>query len=67
MRALCEDALDQVLAQTREKSIAMGFEALRFRKGAAVLARLKSEPPDPLPGRKTLTHLLYGHRDHDLD
>lgn len=67
VRVLCEDALDEVLAQTREKFISMGFEALRFREGSVTLARLRTEPDDGAEGPKIATHLRKGLWNLDLD
>jgi hypothetical protein len=67
VRVLCEDALDQILEQSRDKFISMGFEALTFHKGEAQLARLLTASPHPELGLKHATHLRLGLWDLDLD
>lgn len=67
VRVLCEDALDQILKQTREKFVSMGFEAMTFHQGEAQLARLLTASPHPVLGLKHATHLRHGLWDLDLD
>ncbi len=67
VRVLCEDALDQILKQSREKFVSMGFEAMTFHEGEVQLARLITASPHPDLGLKHATHLRHGLWDLDLD